>query len=105
MFAENLNKEVQNIKEKISDMTPIKSIQRGTVRSTGSTTIEINQVNVDKSLVLLNSLSAFYTGGTSGREVKPGVYLEKLSANSLTVLVENNSNYTKTVSWQVIEFY
>lgn len=62
----------------------IKSIQRGVANlSSGSISIVINNINSDKSIVIINSNSVIETGKSAG------VYLAELTDNSLKLASSN----------------
>lgn len=80
------------------NISVVKSIQRGTVMLSGSTTVEINEINPDKSIIVL--IGPSYSSGTYG--VMPHVV--SLDSTSF-VLGSTNVSYNPTITWQVIEFY
>ncbi len=92
-----------NVQAQINELTSIiagmsvntvKSVQRGEQTTTESTSsIPINPVNPDKSVVLL-SAGYIYSNGT---------YLPRLV--SITESEFTITRHHDTISWQVIEFY
>lgn len=83
----------------------VKSVQRGNfvgdINKSESHTININSVNVDKSILSVEYMRAAYSGNTNNN-----VHTASLTNNSIII---NNKNPTWAVSiscdWQVIEFY
>lgn len=109
MFAENLNKEIQNIKEEINRISPIKSIQRGTcsLGTSGSDiTVTINKINIDKAMVLLQG-AGYNSDSISSTYIRSsiGVYISNISDSSFVISQHTSSTNSKSISWQVIEFY
>lgn len=73
----------------------IKSIQRGVANlSSGTISIVINNINSDKSIVIINSSPVIETGKNAG------VYLSELTDNSLKLASSNGGG----VSYQIIEY-
>ena len=80
----------------------VKSVQRGYIkgfdnRSWMEYNITINNINVDKSIVIIN-------GGGIASGARPGT-LKGISSTSITISVPYNANDYADLSWQVIEFY
>ena len=82
----------------------VKSVQRGYIKPIRNRdnpywleyNITINNINVDKSIVIIN-------GGGYGSSLPSGT-LKGISSTSITILISpagNNAN----LSWEVIEFY
>ena len=90
----------------------IKSIQRGV--ASGNTTITINEIDPNKSIIYLNSNSAGGFNSTSnsgGFSVASGSggYISKFTSTSFTIsgsayTVRDIISITHTYSWQVIEY-
>ena len=81
----------------------VKSVQRGYINPIkGGEFVEynitINNINVDKSIVIING------GGGTVDSVKPGT-LKGISSTSITISVPYVYNKYNDLSWQVIEFY
>ena len=104
---------ISNLKREVTDLLTdvknevknsvgtVKSIQRGTVASfSGTKDITINPVNPDKCMVIINS---GYVAGESATNLS---YLVAITETVLTISGNNLDGYSsRTVSWQVIEFY
>lgn len=95
----------------------IKSIQRGTYNYTSrdsTTNISIREVNIAKTIVILNAIGRYRYISLGTSDVSYGwannVKLESLSTNFFTVTATDGSFSTSTdnsscaFSWQVIEF-
>lgn len=99
---------VGSVKDKLETITTqttsgnlsvVKSIQRGViVAEYNMTTVEINEINPDKSMIVLIGPA----GKTLGTAYVPHV----ISLNSTSFeLGITNSDYRANITWQVIEFY
>lgn len=79
----------------VGNVSVVKSIQRGLVaHTTPTTTVEINEVNPDKCVVILT--------GTGYSASSP--YVISIDATNF-VLKSPINDYCLTIDWQVIEFY
>jgi uncharacterized protein (UPF0333 family) len=108
-----MNKEVKYMKGALSGLTasnisPIKSIQRGTgyVRGYNSTKITIDTVNVNKSVIILNGGGYDVPDGTSNGNYgyHCPVQLLSFASNAFVVIIPSNVDDYAHFSWQVIEF-
>ena len=83
----------------------VKSVQRGYIKPIRNRdnpywleyNITINNINVDKSIVIIN-------GGGYGSSLPSGT-LKGISSTSITISVPCSDNDYTDLSWQVIEFY
>ena len=81
----------------------VKSVQRGYIKPLQVNkawleyNITINNINVDKSIVILN-------GGAVDSGFRQGT-LKGISSTSITISIPYNENAYTDLSWQVIEFY
>lgn len=81
------------------NISVVKSIQRGVLLvSETSITVEINEVNPDKSIIVL--IGPNYTNLTHA----PMPHVDSLDSTSF-VLNMKNTNGSGRITWQVIEFY
>ena len=83
----------------------VKSVQRGYIKpiqddvySWLEYNITINNINVDKSIVIING------GGSNVNGLKQGT-LKGISSTSITISVPYGASAYSDLSWQVIEFY
>lgn len=102
MFAENLMK-------KIDAIQCVKSVQRGTcsLGTSGSDiTVTINKINIDKAMVLLQG-AGYNSDSISSTYIRSsiGVYISNISDSSFVISQHTSSTSSKSISWQVIEFY
>ena len=88
--------------------SPIKSIQRGStsVTASGSATVTINAVDLDKSFVSANTKTGYISSGTGGPGNENGVTLS--SSTSLQfyggVTYYSPGTVAATTYWEVIEY-
>lgn len=102
MFAENLMK-------KIDAIQCVKSIQRGTCTlgtSNDDITVTINAINIDKSMILLQG-SCLQEAYISSKNVysSTSIYVSRVTETSFVISKQISSSISKSISWQVIEFY
>lgn len=102
MFAENLMK-------KIDAIQCVKSVQRGTcsLGTYGSDiTVTINKINIDKAVVLLQG-TGYNSDSISSTYIRSsiGVYISNISDSAFVISQHTSSTNSKSISWQVIEFY
>lgn len=85
----------------------IKSLQKGSVSATSSSTttnVTINNVNIDKSIVISN-FNINYDGTSATANANNILFTSKLSSSNLLVLERGNSVInTIGLNYQVIEF-
>ena len=82
----------------------VKSIQRGVVKGTGSFcyTININAINVDKSIIIVESaMSDRDSTSSSSNQSANGMIL---SSTQIRISIDRSSSPFSAI-WQVIEFY
>lgn len=91
-----------NTNSKIDAIKTVKSVQRGVVSlgtSASSITITINNVDLNKSIILLQG-AGFYSTYSSA----PSIYVSSATNTSFIISQHRSSSESVSVSWQVIEF-
>lgn len=89
----------------------VKSVQTGFVANAFSganqtLSVDINAVNVDKSIVIVNT--EYFNPGYAGSLVYRGAFSFTLYTNRLDVTIQGANSYNSAksfINWQIIEFY
>ena len=88
----------------------VKSVQRGIINTSKTTTVKLNSINPNKCIVILNSEYSGISEESSSRDHYVNQsYIQSLTSTSLTISEnlrygDGDYNYGN-VSYQVIEFY
>ena len=109
MFEEQLDKKIKNLNEKIDAVQSVKSVQRGTCAlgtSGADVEVKINKIDVNKSMILLHG-SGYHSEKISTSYIysSTGVYVSNVTEESFIITQQLGSSSSKSISWQVIEFY
>jgi len=85
----------------------VKSVQRGTLASAaaGGTNILINEVNSNKSIIVLSSVASRSNANTATTLLNTNMSFRFLDNNTIVADRGGASAITSSISWQVIEFY
>lgn len=109
MFVTDFEKRIERIEEKINAIQCVKSVQRGTCSlgtSNSNITININKVDINKTVILLQGAS-YHSENISSNYIysSTGLYISNISETSFVITQQLTSSSSKSISWQVIEFY